>query len=101
MKGGTTHRGEVIRHPCPYLGSSDGSSSHRSPWTRLFGSSSNHGTELLPKAVTVLGLIDIQENARAHANPQLCGAELEIPLAHRGWVPGVTETMGSGANLGC
>ncbi|PSP34051.1 MAG: hypothetical protein BRC57_12455, partial [Cyanobacteria bacterium QS_8_48_54] len=26
-------------------------------------SSSNHGTELLPKAVTVLGLIDIQENA--------------------------------------
>ena len=36
----------------------------------------------------------------AHANPQLCGAELEIPLAHRGWVPGVTETVGSGANLG-
>ena len=63
MKGGTTHRGEVIRHPCPYLGSSDGSSSHRSPWTRPLGSSSNHGTELLPKAVTVLGLIDIQENA--------------------------------------
>ncbi|PSO78778.1 MAG: hypothetical protein BRC45_16660 [Cyanobacteria bacterium QS_5_48_63] len=36
----------------------------------------------------------------AHENPQLCGAELEIPLAHRGWVPGVTETVGSGAKLG-
>ena len=36
----------------------------------------------------------------AHANPQLGGAELEIPLAHRGWVPGVTETVGSGAKLG-
>ena len=37
----------------------------------------------------------------AHANPQLCGAELEIPLAHRGWVPGVTETVVVGRTWGC
>ena len=36
---------------------------------------------------------DIQENARAHAIAQLCGAEVEIALAHRGRVPGVTETV--------
>ena len=63
-------------------------------------SSSNHGTELLPKAVTVLGLIDIQENALLTRTLNSVELNSRSPSRTEAGFPGVTETVGSGAKLG-